>query len=236
MTMTPKRTLLITATLALGYASIGFTPLASASRDVPTAVTQKQLENEINSYASLLGQLGADIQGSRTLEPAHARDLNALSTTADLDVNNLVAKVEIDTTPAELSADATAIDNLRSLFAVLAPQVSETLEADDEQQEYNTVNGDLAALQSSLDALQGTPGYQAALSGYQDQASSVRAAQRILTHIATRVLTQSASGFPRNTAVFTEAAANLETVQTDLTRAYHDETVIGLSFGGYSGN
>jgi hypothetical protein len=231
----PSRSSVIALRLLGVVTVVGALASGSSAAAAASTPTQKQLESEINAYASLLSRLGSDIQSSTTLSTDHERDLNALSTATVTQVNTLVAKVEIDTSPTARSADADAIDALKSRFAVLSTQVFETLEADDEQAQYGTLYVDETSLDKTIAAIYGTPSYQNAVDHYRDFVSCLDAAQQILTHIATSVLTHTVAGFPGNASVFSRAAANLSAVQEDLSRAAGDEEIIGLSFGGYEG-
>jgi hypothetical protein len=230
------RTILSIA-MAIGVGIFAVVPNVAALESTAVGhASQAALETEINNYAALLARLGSDIQDSTTLSPSHVRKLDLLSDPADGDVNDLVAKIQTDTTQGELNSDATAIGGLRPIFAVLTAQVFETIEADKIQSGYNMAFDDEHAIQPALAALVGTPGYANALSQYNSLVSSVRATQLALNHVANTVLAQTPSGYPANAAVFARTAASLESAEVDLGSAAHAEEVIGLAFGGYTGH
>jgi hypothetical protein len=226
----------LATTAALVAGLMGIAPGSLAPTQPRHSLTQKQLEQQINNYAALLGRLGSDIQSSPNLAPSHVRQLDALSNPAVQATNTLVAKIQTDTTSAQFGADTTAVGRLKAIFAVLTAQVFETIEADNIQAQFNIVFVDAKTIGPVLNALAGSPGYANALRHYQDLNISVGATQLALNRVVAGVLDQTLSGYPSNTTVFSRAASKLRTAQGDLARAADDESVIGMAIGGYTGN
>ena len=124
------RTGLVCSVLAAGplFALAG---VASAATPSPRFVkTQQLLEQQLASRVTQLGRLASDVTGAKTLTPSHLATLNTNVSGATTNITALVTKVPTDTTWAQLNADRASMLRQNRVFAVLTPQVFQTIEAD----------------------------------------------------------------------------------------------------------
>ena len=164
-----KRTIkagLIGAVLAGG--SLAILPgIATAALQPRTfAANQQLLEQQLASRVTQLGRLGSDVTGSKTLTTAHVTALNANIATATTNIKALVAKVPTDKTQAQLNADRASMLKQNRVFAVLTPQVFQTIEADLITTQVATLQANESALQSFVNSLVGQHGYTNASNHY----------------------------------------------------------------------
>ena len=199
------------------------------------ASEQKQLERQLADRAAQLGRLGTDVSGAKKLTSAHALALDARSADADQLLNALIAKVPTDTTQAQLNSDKASVLQVNQAFAVLTPQVFETIEADAITAEATTLQADEPTLQSLASSLVGQGGYKNALDHDVALVKSVNQAIKDSRDVATVILAQTRSEFPGDTQVFLHTNKDLLNSGTALANASYDESIIGLALGGYTG-
>jgi hypothetical protein len=236
--MTAKRLLQIglAGAVLAGGSLFALSGLASASvRPHSFTSNQKLLEAQLASRVSQLGRLTADVAASKTLTLAHAAALNLNISTATTNINALVAKVPSDTTRTELNMDRASMFKQNRVFAVLTPQVFETIEADAIAAQVATFQANESALQASVNSLVGQHGYRNALNHYLAFVSSVNYALALTNRVTTAVLAQTPADYPGDTHVFVNANEKLLRADIALAHASYDESIIGLAAGGYTG-
>jgi hypothetical protein len=133
--MGTKRTVLtgIAGAALAGGSLLAVPGIASASVRPNTFATAKvQLEQQLTNRTSQLGRLGTDVTAAagKSLTPAHAAALNASIAAATAHIASLTTSVQGATTGAQLRADAASMVKQNRVYAVLTPQVFETIEAD----------------------------------------------------------------------------------------------------------
>jgi hypothetical protein len=198
---------------------------------------QQLLEQQLASRSSQLTRLTADVTAAAktTLTPAHATTLNANITSANTNIQALIVKVPTDTTEAQLKVDRASMLKQNRVFAVLTPQVFQTIEADAIANEVTTLQGEEAGLLSSVNSLVGQNGYNNAFNHYTAFVRLVNDASLDSSDVATTVLAQVPADYPGDTHVFVHANKELLNADIDLAHANYDASVIGLAAGGYTG-
>jgi hypothetical protein len=234
-----KRTVLTgIASAALAGGSILALPgLASASvRPHSFATAQKALETQLSNRAGQLSRLATDVTAAKTLTATHAATLNANITTATANIASLTTAVEAAMTNAQLNADRNSMYKQNRVYAVLTPQVFETIEADGIAAQVSTFQASEPTLQTSVNVLVGQPGYNNAENHYVAFVKAVGNANEEATDVATEVLLQTPADYPGDTHVFVSANKSLLAADIALAHATYDESVIGLASGGYTGS
>jgi hypothetical protein len=237
--MSTKRTVLagIAGAALAGGSLLAIPGIASASVRPNTFATAKvQLESQLTNRTAQLSRLGADVTAAKSLTPAHVTALDANIATATANISALVASVQAATTGAQLKADREAMVKQNRVYAVLTPQVFETIEADQISSQVVTFQASEPTLQSSVNLLVGQPGYTNAENHYVSFVKSVNLANENATNVATEVLLQTPADYPGDTHVFVRANRSLLAADIALAHATYDESVIGLASGGYTGS
>jgi hypothetical protein len=197
---------------------------------------QKKLEYQLSVRVTQLQTLSKDVANATVLTSTQASTLAARLTTETESINSLVVSVPTDTTFAELrSARRTMIEGNR-VFAVETPQVFEVIEADAIASEVTVFQSAEPTLEAAVSAMAGEPGYRNARSHYSDLVRMVSEASRLSAHVGAEVITQLPKNFPRDTNLFVQGNRHLLAADVDLAHASYDETIIGLSSGGYTGS
>ena len=199
------------------------------------ASNQAELESQLASRVTQLARLGTDVTGAKSLTTTHATALTTNVNTATSNIDALVTKVPTDTTLAQLNADRASMIRQNRVFAVLTPQVFQTIEADVIAAQVTTLQAGEASLLSAVNGLVGQHGYTNALNHYTAFVRLVNVASLDSTNVATRVLAQVPQDFPRDTEVFVHANKALLNADIALAHANYDASVIGLASGGYTG-
>lgn len=215
-----------------GIASAGTTHRAQAS----FGKAQARLEQQLAYRAADLQRLTADVAGAKTLTPAHAATLGARLGTESASIAALGARVPGDTTLAQLRADRAAMLKDNRVYAVMTPQVFETIEADAVAAQVASLQANEASLQSSVTALSGQPGYHTALVHYNWYVKAVDHAAAVSANVTAAVLVQTPQDFPRDTHVFVRSNRALLDADLALAHATYDASVVGLASGGYTGS
>ncbi len=213
--------------------------IAPTTTTIPKNFTQaqQQLEQQLAFRQGELTRLGADVTAAaaKSLTDPHAKLLNARLATESASIAALVAKVPTDTTFAQLNSDRAAMLRDNRVFAVMAPQVFETIEADAVAAQVSTLVANESTLSTEVNGLMNQPGYNNALNHYNAYVRAVTHAGTISSNVATSVLAQTPQGFPRNVKVFVHANEALLDADLALAHASYDASVIGLATGGYTG-
>jgi hypothetical protein len=219
-----------------GGSFVAFAGVASATPSQRFVNAQHKLEQQLANRVSQLGRLAADISAAKSLTPPHATILTNNVSTDTTNINALVAKVPNDTTWAELRADERSMYQQNRVYAVITPQVFQTIEADAIAAQVTTFEANESTLQTSVNDLIGQPGYKNALRHFESFVKAVNNAANDSSKVDAAVLAQVPADYPGDTYVFVHA--NRELLNADLALAYaaYDETVIGLASGGYTGS
>jgi len=217
---------------AAAYASSTTTTTAPSASFI---AAQQALEAQLASRLTRLQHLNADVTGATTLSANAASTLEARLSTEESSIDSLIAKVPTDTTFAELRADRAAMLKDNRVYAVMSPQVFESIEASLVQVQVTTMQGNEPTLQTEVASLSGLPGYQNALNHYNSYVARLSNWSTKIVTIETVVLAQTPQGFPGNTSVF--VAENHQVLDANIALAYaaYDASIIGLAAGGYTG-
>jgi len=214
------------------------TPASTTSTTTPGAgfkQAQQKLEQQLADRVTQLQRLSADVAGAKSLTATHATLLNTRLGAETTAINALVQKVPTDTTWAELNVDRSSMLQDNRVYAVMTPQVIQTIEADSIAAQVTTFQASEASLQAGVSSLSGQPGYQNALNHYLAFVRYVNRAQEDSTNVAAAVLAQLPQDWPSDTHVFVRANHELLNADVALAYAQYDESVIGLATGGYTG-
>ena len=198
---------------------------------------QQQLENALALRTTQLTKLGTDItDNSKVLQPAHLTTLTDRLQSETTSISGLAAQVVKDTTWAELASGRTTMLYDNRVFAVMTPQVFETIEADTIASGVASLEAEEPGLQSAVNSIIGQPGAQNAANHYAEFVKLVNTAANVSTGVATTVLAVIPQQWPKAEQIF--VAANRQLLKADLAiaRAEYDATVIGLATGGYTGS
>jgi hypothetical protein len=226
---------LATVTL-VGGSFFALAGIASAAPSQGFLNAQKKLEQQLANRVSQLGRLSTDVTAAKSLTTSHATFLSNVVTTASGNINNLVLKVPNDTTWAELRADQKSMYKDNRVYAVLTPQVFQTIEADAIASQVTAFEANESSLQSSVNALIGQPGYETALRHFEVFVTSVNNAAEATSDVDAAVLAQVPADYPGDTHVFVHANHELLNADIALAHAAYDETIVGLASGGYTGS
>ena len=212
------------------------TTAASSGHSHGFIQAQLKLEAELSARVTQLGRLSTDVSTSTTLTSAHMVLLSARVATGTGNINVLVAKVPTDTTMRQLNADRKSMLAQNRVYAVLTPQVFETIEADGIAVRAQGFVANESALQSAVNGMLGQNGYKNALNHYLAFVKAVNKAEADSNNVATAVLAQVPADYPGDTHVFVNANHELLNADVSLAYAAYDASVIGLAAGGYNGS
>jgi hypothetical protein len=218
---------------AAAYASSTTTTTAPSASFI---AAQQALEAQLASRLTRLQHLNADVTAATTLSANAASTLEARLSTEESSIDSLIAKVPTDTTFAELRADRAAMLKDNRVYAVMSPQVFESIEASLVQVQVTTMQGNEPTLQTEVASLSGLPGYQNALNHYNSYVSRLSNWSTKIVTVEEVVLAQTPQGFPGNTSTF--VAENHQVLDANIALAYaaYDASIIGLAAGGYTGS
>ncbi|MGB9113000.1 MAG: hypothetical protein WCF24_09775 [Acidimicrobiales bacterium] len=225
----------IAAMAIAGSSFVAFAGTASAAPSQRFVNAQKKLEQQLANRVTQLGRLSADISSAK-LAPPHAVVLSNAVSAASGNIDALVLKVPNDDTWAALRGDQQSMYRANRVYAVITPQVFQTIEADAIAAQVTTFEANEATLQSSVNDLVGQPGYRNALIHFEAFVKSVNVAASDSSRVDAAVLAQVPADYPGDTSVFVHANRELLNADLALAHAAYDETVIGLASGGYTGS
>jgi hypothetical protein len=237
-----KRTILTgIASAALAGGSVLAAPALASASVTPHSFANARaaLETQLTNRAGQLARLAADVTAAKgTLSAADFTQLSTNVATATGNISALLTTVEASTTTtnAQLTVDRNAMYSQNRVYAVLTPQVFETIEADSISAQVLVFQNDEPSLNSSVNLLVGLPGYKDASNHYVSFVKSVSDAFEAATNVATRVLNQTPADYPGDTHVFVNSNKDLLKADIALAHATYDESVIGLASGGYTGS
>lgn len=234
------RSIAVLATVvALGAGIPAVASAGSTTTTTPSAsfVSGRQtLETQLASRVTRLQHLVADVTEATSLSANASTTLQARLSSEEGSMNALIAKVPTDTTQAQLSADRATMYKDNRVYAVMSPQVFESIEASVVAEQVTTMQGNEVTLQTEAASLIGLAGYENALNHYDNYVKRISNwSTRILT-VEDAVLAQTPQGFPRNTNVFVAENHSILTANIALAYAGYDASVIGLASGGYTGS
>jgi hypothetical protein len=212
---------------------------STTSTTTPSAsfiAAQQALEAQLASRLTRLQHLEADVTAATSLSANTASTLEARLSNEESSIDSLIAKVPTDTTFAELRADRAAMLKDNRVYAVMSPQVFESIEASLVQVQVTTMQGNEPTLQTEVASLEGLPGYQNALNHFNTYVARLSNWATKIVTVEDVVLAQTPQGFPGNTATF--VAENHQILDANIALAYaaYDASIIGLAAGGYTGS
>lgn len=224
--------------------STGATTTTTAASVTPAATNtkpaflnaQRQLEAALALRVTQLQKLQADVTANASTLGNDAATLSGRLSTELADINTLNGQAQSATTWAELTAarKAMLVDN--RVFAVMTPQVIETIEADGIVTEVAGLEADEPGLQSAVNSVAGEPGGKNAENHFVQFVKLVNLASSDSSGIVATILAVTPQMWPNVEHVF--AKANSALLQADLAVAHanYDAAVIGLATGGYTGS
>jgi hypothetical protein len=217
-------------------APAGAAATASGNVHARFLTAQKQLETRLALRTTRLANLQSDIGAAKSLTAVHAVLLTTRVTAEQGEIAALVAKVPTDTTYAELNADRSAMVKDNRVFAVMSPQVFETIGGDAVLGEESILASQQSTLLTEVNSLVGEPGYANALNHYNNFVHRTSGVSTNVVRVEANELNQTPQGYPGNTHVF--VTANKAILQANISLAYasYDASVIGLATGGYAGS
>ncbi len=197
---------------------------------------QKQLENALQLRVEQLSKLSADVTSNSATLGNDAATLQQLLSTEQTSINGLVSQVQQATTRDELAAarKTMLVDN--RVFAVMTPQVIESIEADGIVHQVQSLEADEPGLQAAVNSIVGQPGWKNADNHYLAFVRLVNQADGDSSGIVAKILAVTPPMWPNVQHVFLDANRSLLQADLDLARANYDATVIGLATGGYTGS
>ena len=228
----------LAAVALAGGLSVAIAGVASAVPSQRFINAQHKLEQQLANRVAQLGRLAGDISAAAktTLTSTHATILSNNVSTDTTNINALVLKVPNDTTLAELRFDQKAMYQQNRVYAVITPQVFQTIEADAIAAQVTTFEANETTLQTSVNDLIGQPGYKNALRHFEAFVRAVNNAANDSSRVDAAVLAQIPADYPGDTSVFVHANRELLNADVALAYASYDETIIALASGGYTGS
>ncbi len=232
----------LVAAMGIGVPSMAFasstttTPASTTATSASFVTAQKALEVQLANRATELTRLGADVNAATALSATTKATLLARLSTEQASINGLIAKVPTDTTWAQLRADQAAMLRDNRVYAVMAPQVFEMIEASSVAAQVATMQGNEPMLQAETTSLGGQPGYKTALNHYNDYVTRLANWSTRIATVESIVLAQTPQGYPGNTVVFVNQNHKILDGNLALAYASYDASIIGLAAGGYSGS
>jgi hypothetical protein len=225
------------AAMAIGIPLGAFASATTTTTPGPGFLTaQKTLEAQLAGRVTRLQHLVADVTAAISLSATASATLQARLSTEQTSINALVAKVPTDTTWAELDADRAAMLKDNRVYAVMSPQVFESIEASVVANQVTAMQGNESTLQTEVASLVGSVGYQNALNHFDNYVARISNWSTRVVTVEDVVLAQAPQGYPGNTATF--VAENHAILNANIALAYasYDASIIGLASGGYTGS
>ncbi|HWD24169.1 MAG TPA: hypothetical protein VG368_01785 [Acidimicrobiales bacterium] len=224
----------LSATALIGVSSVS----AFASMSHPSfSVAQQELEQQLANRVTSLGHLASDVTSAgSSLTATHAAVLSARISAELANMNALVAKVPNDTTNAQLNTDRAAMVRDNRVYAVMTPQVFETIAADTYDAQINKLAADEPVLAAEVASLVGQPGSQTATRHYEEYLNRVGNEATKLSNLIVSILAQQPSSYPANRGFFVSANHQIRNAGLQIANANYDATVIALASGGYTGS
>ena len=209
---------------------------AGAATGASFKAAQQQLEQQLALRSTRLADLQKDVTNAGpSLSTPHANTLNARIGTEETSISGLIAKVPTDQTWAALNSDRRAMLADNRVYAVMTPQVFETIWADVVLTNAGSLNGEESLLQGEVASLMGDPGYNNALNHYNKFVTAVSGVLNRIPTVEMNELSQTPQGYPGNTHVFVNSNIAIRNANIALVNANYDASVIALATGGYTG-
>jgi hypothetical protein len=197
---------------------------------------QKQLENALQLRVEQLTKLSADVSANSATLGSNAATLSGLLSAEQTSINGLVTQVQQATTFAELSSSRKTMLVDNRVFAVMTPQVIETIEADSTTHQVQSLQADEPGLQAAVNSVAGEPGWRNADYHYVAFVKLVNQASGDSAGVVAKILAITPPMWPNVEHAFVLANHALLQADLDIARANYDATVIGLATGGYTGS
>ncbi len=234
-----SRSVVAVALGAVMAISISVGAYASTTTTTPSAsflASQKTLEGQLAGRVTRLQHLASDVTAATLLSTTALATLQARLSTEETSINALIAKVPTDTTWAELNADRQAMLRDNRVYAVMSPEVFESIEASVVASQVTTMQGNESTLQSEVASLAGSVGYQNALNHFDNYVARISNWSTRIVTVEDVVLAQTPQGFPQNTSTFVSENRAILNANIALAYASYDASIIGLASGGYTGS
>ncbi|MGC2174682.1 MAG: hypothetical protein WA614_04380 [Acidimicrobiales bacterium] len=234
-----SRSVVAVALGAVMAISISVGAYASTTTTTPSAsflASQKTLEGQLAGRVTRLQHLASDVTAATLLSTTASATLQARLSTEETSINALIAKVPTDTTWAELNADRQAMLRDNRVYAVMSPEVFESIEASVVASQVTTMQGNESTLQSEVASLAGSVGYQNALNHFDNYVARISNWSTRIVTVEDVVLAQTPQGFPQNTSTFVSENRAILNANIALAYASYDASIIGLASGGYTGS
>lgn len=212
---------------------------ASTTTTTPSAsflAAQKTLEGQLAGRVTRLQHLASDVTAGTLLSTTASLTLQARLSTEETSINALIAKVPTDTTWADLNADRQAMLRDNRVYAVMSPEVFESIEASVVASQVTTMEGNESTLQSEVASLAGSVGYQNALNHFDNYVARISNWSTRIVTVEDVVLAQTPQGFPQNTSTFVSENRAILNANVALAYASYDASIVGLASGGYTGS
>ena len=222
----------VAASLPAAVASATTAAGASAPTARPHFVQdQQRLEQQLSFRVTTLGHLTTDVGASTTLSASDKTTLTTRLANETTAIGALVTKVPTDTTFAQLNTDRASMIRANRVYAVMVPQVFETIEADSVASQVAALEANETALQACVNSLSGQPGYARATHEYTAFVRLVNSAAADSAAVDSTVMAQIPQDYPRDRHVFVTASHKLLASELAIAHASYAEMVIGLATG-----
>ena len=192
-----------------------------------------KLETALADRQTQLAKLTAQVKGSANLSPSDKSFLTGELATETSNIATLISDVPGDTTVAELQTHATAMVQDNRVFAVVTPQVRDSITADNELALDVTMSATGTSLSAALNARSTDPGYNNALQRFNKMVKVLTTTSTNASAVDALVLQQTPAGYPGNQHVFSKASDELARGAQDLAQAAGDNVMIQLFIESY---
>jgi hypothetical protein len=223
------------AAVVIAAATIGLAaPAGAASHRVPFSQAQKQVEAALAARLTQLSNLTAEVKAATNLAPSVRATLNTSLTGETGNITALATKVPLDTTFKELNADRYSMIHGNRVYAVMTPQVRDSIEAANDSEVAADLQSQETALGSGIQARKGNRGWRVAWAEFERMTTQVADAGVTLNFVTPLVLAQTPQGFPGNEHAFVQADRDLLNGEILTARASFNRNVIELFIDGYA--
>ena len=141
------------------------------------------------------------------------------------------------TRPARSSTPtATRCTGDNRVYAVMTPQVFETISADAAIAQFTTLAAEEPTLAAEVASIVGQPEYQNALNHDNNFVYRVGKWSTQLSNLVTEILAQQPSNYPGDQHFFANANKQILNANVAIAYADYDASIIALETGGYTGS
>ena len=223
----------IPSTVSAASPSPAPSPSGSASAATVAAIKARCAGAIDTRETALTGDLKL-VSGDDALTPAHRAALSNMITSDQSGLSALRAKIEADTTVAELKADCPLIVTDYRVYVLLQPQIHLVSAADRTEH----VDAQLSTVSSELKAALANANIPASLRQSAEQSiddlnSKISQSEQAVNPIAPEVLALTPAGYPANASTLVAARNNLQTSRAALDGAMADIQAVLKDLGGH---